>query len=191
VLPILLVAACGSAPGRDTLRAQGPAATPTTPPWVATPSLEPCPAARTQLPAVTLRCLGGGPALPLGHLPARPYIVNVWASWCEPCRREAPRLRAAAAPTRGQVDFLGVDTADPREPALFFLDYFHIRYPQLLDPNSDTLHRLGAPGIPTTVAVDATGRIVYRRIGEISAAQLTAALRAADPGVHTGAGGGG
>ena len=194
VLPILLVAACGSAPGRGALRPQGPAATPSTPTRVATPSLEPCPAAapaaRTQLPAVTLRCLGGGPAVPLQHLPARPYIVNVWASWCLPCRREAPRLAAAAA-TRGQVDFLGVDTADRRASALFFLDYFHIRYPQLLDPNSDTQHRLGAPGIPTTVAVDATGRIVYRRIGEISTAQLTAAMHAADPGVHTGAEGGG
>jgi len=139
---------------------------------------------------VTLRCLGGGPELPLTHLPARPFVVNLWASWCEQCRREAPRLAAAAA-TRGQVDFLGVDTTDRRASALFFLDYFHIRYPQLLDPNSDTLHRLGAPGIPVTVAVDAAGRIVYRRIGEISAAQLTAALHAADHGVHTGAGGGG
>lgn len=192
VLPILLVAACGSAPGRGALRAQGPAATPTTPARVATPSLEPCPAAapadRTQLPAVTLRCLDGGGDLPLTHLPARPYVINLWASWCVPCQQKAPRLAAAAAAARGRVGFLGIDTADEPHSALNFLHDYDLNYPQLADPNSDTMHRLGAPGIPVTVAVDAAGRIVYRRIGQISTTQLAAALHAADPAVSTGAG---
>lgn len=189
---LVLTAGCGSASHRDSVRAAGSQPPPTTPAWVKKPGLQPCPAAtptgRAQLPAVTLRCLGSGPDLSLARLPARPYVINLWASWCVPCQREAPRLAAAAAAANGQVDFLGIDTADDRDSALDFLHHFGISYPQLADPNSDTLHRLPAPGIPVTVAIDATGRIVYRRIGEISAAQLTAALHAADPGVGTGAG---
>lgn len=146
--------------------------------------LDPCPAAapaaRTKLPAVTLRCLVAGPDLPLAQLPARPFVINVWASWCVPCQDEAPRLRAAATVTRGKVDFLGIDTGDGVDAAKYFLDRYGIRYPQLADPDSDTLHRLGIPGIPVTLAVDRTGRIVYRRIGEISTAQLAAAVRAVE-----------
>jgi thiol-disulfide isomerase/thioredoxin len=119
--------------------------------------------------------------LALDHLPARPYVVNFWASWCEPCQREAPRLAAAAAAMGGRVAFLGVDTQDDRDSALKFLHRFGVDYPQLVDPAGDVLYRLPAPGLPVTVAVDASGRVVYRRLGEISATQLTAALNAADP----------
>lgn len=144
-----------------------------------------CPAtgavAQTQLPAVSLPCLGGGSNLALDRLPSRPFVINLWASWCAPCRQEAPRLAAAASAATGQVAFLGVDTDDGRDPALAFLHDFGISYPQLSDLNSDLLHRLAVPGLPVTLAVDATGRVVYRRIGEISAAQLADAVRAAEP----------
>lgn len=196
VLIVLGAAGCGAAGGGDTLRTQTSAAGATAPPlpsWVTTPTLRPCPAAataRAELPRVTLRCLGRGPALALDRLPARPYIVNLWASWCVPCQREAPRLAAAAA-THDRVGFLGIDTQDERGSALDFLHHFGIDYPQLVDPNGDVLHRLPAPGIPVTLAVDASGHVVYRRIGELSSAQLAAALRAADPTGSNLAGGGG
>ena len=160
------------------------------PSWSASPgvvsrALRPCPAgapdARAQLPAVNLACLGAGPALALNRLPSQPYLINLWASWCAPCQREAPRLAAAAAAARGRVGFLGVDTEDKRDSALAFLHRFGIDYPQLADPDADVAHRLPAPGLPVTLAVDAEGRVVYRRIGEITAAQLAAAVHAADP----------
>lgn len=169
--------------------------TPALPPWVTSPRLPPCPTAastsRTQLPAVSLPCLGSQSSLALDHLPGKPYVINLWASWCGPCQQEAPRLAAAAKAADGRVAFLGVDTDDGRDPALAFLHDFGIDYPQLSDPAGDVLHRLPAPGLPVTVAVDAQGRVVYRRIGEITAAQLTAAVRAADPTVPvpTGVGG--
>lgn len=149
----------------------------------ATPALQRCPpaapAGQSQLPAVTLPCLDGGPAVGLSHLPARPYIVNLWASWCTPCQAEAPRLAAAASSAHGRVGFLGIDNNDGAPAARAFLARYGIRYPQVSDPHSTVGHRLGLPGIPVTLALDAHGRIVYRRIGEISSAQLAAAVRAA------------
>lgn len=185
VLPVvLLVAGCGAATGSTVaVSSADSAAGSTQPSWVARPPLPPCPAAAapdTQLPAVSLRCLGPGPALSLDRLPARPFVINLWASWCEPCRREAPRLAAAAAAAAGRVTFLGVDSDDDRDPALAFVHDFGINYAQLVDPNSYVLHRLSVPGLPVTLAVDATGRVVYRRIGEISAAQLADAVHASD-----------
>lgn len=203
VAPVLLLATgCGGAPattaagGHDlTPSQQAGVGTPTLPPWVTKPSLPPCPPAaptpRAQLPAVSLSCLAGGRGLSLDRLPARPFVVNLWASWCEPCRREAPRLAAAAKAAAGHVEFLGVDTQDGGSPALAFLHDFGIDYPQLTDPGSDLLHRLPAPGIPVTLAVNAAGQVVYRRIGEISAAQLADAVHAADPTAPVPAGGGG
>lgn len=191
---LLLVIGCGDTAGLSTTPAPGPnvtssqeasIGTSTLPRWATSPTLLPCPAAsptaRVQLPAVSLACLDGRSSLRLDRLPARPYVINLWASWCGPCRREAPRLAAAAAAARGKVEFLGVDTADAEVPALAFLHDFAITYPQLADPGSEVVHRLPAPGIPVTVLVDAAGRVVFRRIGEISAAQLADAVHAANP----------
>jgi cytochrome c biogenesis protein CcmG/thiol:disulfide interchange protein DsbE len=155
--------------------------------------LQPCPvgtaAQRAQLPTTRLHCLGpGAPSLALDHLPAGPYVVNFWASWCEPCQREEPRLAAAATAMRGRVAFLGIDTQDDRDSALKFLQRFGIDYPQLFDPDGDVLYRLPARGLPVTVAINAAGRVVYRRLGEISTAQLAAALKAADPTPPSGSG---
>lgn len=116
-------------------------------------------------------------------------MVNLWTSWCVPCQREPPRLAAAAAAAaHGHVDFLGIDTTDDSASALNFLHDLGINYPQLADPRADVEHHPGLPGIPVTLALDAGGRIVYRRIGEISTAQLAAALPTADPALPTGAG---
>lgn len=180
-VPLLLTAGCGAAsPDRP------PRAASSTPPtWATAPKLPPCPAGAAtggaQLPAVELSCLDGRSRLTLTHLPSRPFVVNLWASWCDPCRREAPRLAAAASAATGRVAFLGIDTDDDRTAALSFLHDFGIDYPQLTDAGSDVLHGLSSPGLPVTVAIDATGHIVYRRIGEISADQLADAVHAADP----------
>ena len=182
---LLIATGCRTAPGPDAAGSSALPAGGPRPSWVTHPSLQRCPTAaptaRAELPSTTLRCLGAGPALALAQLPARPYIVNLWASWCIPCQREASRFAAAVTAAHGTVDFLGVDTEDERGSALDFLHHFALDYPQLADPNGDVLHRLPEPGLPVTLAVDAAGRVVYRRIGEISAAQLAAALHAANP----------
>ena len=133
--------------------------------------------------------MGAGPTVALSRLPARPFVINLWASWCVPCRMEAPRLAAAAAAARGYVEFLGVDTEDERDAALSFTHDFGLNYPQLFDPGSAVLHGLPAPGLPVTLAVDADGNVVYRRIGEISTDQLAEAVRALDPRARVPSGG--
>lgn len=182
---LLLGSGCGSPTGRDGISANAEPSDRPQPSWVTAPTLHRCPTAapypRADLPSTTLRCLGDGPALALARLPARPFIVNLWASWCLPCQREAPRFAAAITASGGRVGFLGVDTEDDRGSALDFLHHFGLDFPQLADPDGDVLHRLPAPGLPVTLAVDAAGRVVYRRIGEINAAQLGAALHAANP----------
>jgi cytochrome c biogenesis protein CcmG/thiol:disulfide interchange protein DsbE len=193
-LPLLILAAgCGSAPDTGSVSPKAPDGTASLPAGVTSPSLAPCPkpapGPRVALPAVSLTCLGGGRGLSLDHLPARPFVINLWASWCAPCRAEAPRLAAAATAAYGHVEFLGVDTEDERDAALSFLADVGIDYPQLSDPGSDVMHRLPAPGIPVTLAVDATGRVVYRRIGEVSVEQLADAVHAADPTALVPAGG--
>lgn len=154
--------------------------------------LEPCPTGaagrRNQLPALTLRCLGPGPEVALSRLAGGPYVVNLWASWCYPCQQEAPRLRAAADTSRGRVHFVGIDIEDDRRAALAFVARYRISYPQLIDRRGATADALGAPGIPVTLAVDAQGRIVYRRIGEVSAAQVAAAVQAATGPLPSGPG---
>lgn len=197
VLPLLTVltvaeAGCGgsSAPVGAGAAAHGAARSASA--AVTSPVLTACPTGasetRVPLPSVRLTCFTGGAALSLASLPARPYVVNLWASWCSPCQREAPRFAAAAARYRGQVAFLGVDTQDQRSAALVFLGRFGLGYPQLSDPDGAVLHRLGAAGLPVTLAVDAAGQVVYRRLGEVSSAQLRAALYAADPGLRLPAG---
>lgn len=191
----MLLSGCGGSTDATAPGASAGAGTPTLPSWVTTPEVPACPAtaatATSQLPGATLACLDGRSSLALDRLPARPYVINLWASWCEPCRLEAPRLAAAAASAAGRVQFLGVDTADGRDPALSFLHDFGVAYPQVADPASEVLHGLPAPGLPVTLAVDASGRVVYRRIGEISADQLAAAVRVIDPTSAPTAGGGG
>ena len=180
----LVATGCGasrpSSVGSDLSARGGPE-----PSWVSSPTLNACPppapVAHADLPSTTLHCLGSGPALALDRLPARPYIVNLWASWCIPCQREAPRFATAVAASHGRIGFVGVDTEDERGSALDFLHHFRLDYPQLFDRNGDVLHRLPAAGLPVTLAVDAAGQVVYRRIGEISAAQLAAAMHAANP----------
>jgi cytochrome c biogenesis protein CcmG/thiol:disulfide interchange protein DsbE len=128
------------------------------------------------LPRMTLPCLGPGPAVEVGVRRDRPQLINVWASWCIPCQREMPRLQAAYEAAGDRVLFVGVDTSDTRASALDFLAVVGVTYPQVFDEQGRYPRAMGVPGIPITVLVDATGRVVHRRVGEIPPRELQAAL---------------
>lgn len=124
------------------------------------------------LPALRLPCLVGGPDIALDDMGIRPVLVNLWASWCGPCREEMPLLQQAYERYGDQVGFLGVDTEDTRSAAVSFLADFGITYAHVVDVDKQLLTELGAPGLPVTLAVAADGRIVDRQIGQVSAARL-------------------
>ena len=133
------------------------------------------------LPAVHVTCLGPGPATDLARL-AGPAVVNLWASWCYPCRQEMPLLQRAAERNHGRVQVVGVNTNDQAAAARTFVAKVGAGYEQLSDPTGQLALALDAPGLPYTVAIDAAGAIVWRKAGVMATADVSAAVRAAEQG---------
>ena len=120
---------------------------------------------RNQLwrPDLTLPCLGHGPAVHLAGLSGAPTVLNIWGSWCGPCQAETRYLSSVYDDAKGKVRFLGVDTEDDPKSALDFAPHVSppMRYPQVVDKDKKLLIGLNIPSaVPTTVFVDASGRVV-------------------------------
>lgn len=109
----------------------------------------------------------------------RPVLVNFWASWCVPCRKEMPALQAAYERAGGRVAFVGVNEKDGASGAVDFQRSTGVRYPSGYDPQGTVGRRFGVRGLPTTVFVDASGQLVGRRLGEVSADELRDLIRTA------------
>ncbi len=176
----LVASAAGScaAPARPGPAHPGPV--PTVP---ALEACEPAPAPAAAItdgpPGVPLSCFGTGRPVRLDGLRGRPTVVNVWASWCVPCRREMPLLQRTHERLGTTVRFLGVNTADDPGSAADFLRVLGIRFPQAVDDTGRLASRLGSPGLPVTIVIDGSGRVVYRRIGELHEADLATGLSTA------------
>ena len=124
-----------------------------------------------RLPQLTLPCLTERRPVDVSQLGGKPLVVNLWASWCGPCRSEMPRLAKAAKGT-SDVGFLGINTRDDPQAAADFLTSAGATYPQLVDGGGEVLAYTRVPGLPVTLALDAQGRVVGRVIGEISQQEL-------------------
>lgn len=124
------------------------------------------------VPALRLPCLVGGQDVALQDLGGRPVLVNLWASWCAPCREEMPLLQAAYERDGDRIGFLGVDTQDTRPAAVSLLSALGVTYAQVVDEDRALMTALAAPGLPITLAVAADGRVVDRQIGALSAVRL-------------------
>lgn len=114
--------------------------------------------------------------LSLAGLRGRPVLVNFWASWCVPCRKEMPVLEAAYRRLHGRVVFLGVDTNDTRGAALSFLRQTGVTYASAYDPHGTAAAAYGLFGLPTTVFVAPSGRMIERHVGELSPSTLAASI---------------
>lgn len=121
--------------------------------------------------------------LSLAELRGTPVVVNFWASWCPPCRTEAPRLERVwrGARNRG-VLVLGLNMQDISDDAREFMDEFGISYPNVRDPEDGVARDWGATGLPETFFIDARGRVVGHVIGAVSIDQLNRGIRAARSG---------
>ncbi len=114
----------------------------------------------------------------LGQLKGTPVLVNIWASWCGPCRAEAPHLAAAAKAYGGRVQFLGIDILDSRPSARGFMREFGWTYPSVYDVAGAIRDRMGFIGQPVTLFYDAAGDTAFTWQGPISAEVLTQQLGA-------------
>lgn len=127
--------------------------------------------------ATVLPCLTDpGRLVRIGPGIGRAEVINVWASWCEPCRREAPLLETAYRAAGDRVLVLGIDSRDERGTALRFLRSTAVSYPQVFDAQGTVARRLGIPGVPYTVVVEASGEIVLRQLGQLTEQALSTAL---------------
>jgi cytochrome c biogenesis protein CcmG/thiol:disulfide interchange protein DsbE len=130
----------------------------------------------TGFPESELPCLAGPGRVRMSVVHGRPEVINLWASWCGPCREETALLQRAHERLGGNVLFLGVDVKDSRSHAQSFLDAAGVTYPQVFDADGSFARLLRLQGVPNTLVVDATGHVVYRRIGELSEADLREGL---------------
>ncbi|MGF1665854.1 MAG: TlpA family protein disulfide reductase [Acidimicrobiia bacterium] len=106
----------------------------------------------------------------------RPAIVNVWASWCIPCRSEAPLFTTAHELYGDRVDFIGIDIQDTQADAAEFIAEFAIPYENLFDPDAEIRGVLGGSGVPITYFVAPGGALVETHFGIIDEGQLALAL---------------
>jgi cytochrome c biogenesis protein CcmG, thiol:disulfide interchange protein DsbE len=105
-----------------------------------------------------------------------PVIVNIWASWCAPCRTEAPLLERTWRSHGGDVMILGVASRDQPDAALDFLEEFGVSYPNVFDTSGEIRRALGLRGFPTTYVFDAAGNLRTTIIGGVSEQRLAAVL---------------
>ena len=117
------------------------------------------------LPDVKLDGLNG-PSRRLSSFRGRPLIINMWASWCGPCRAEAASLeRLAWSEAGSRYTIIGVSADDYRDAALKWLRHSNATVSHYIDHNLTVEHMLGASTIPLTVLVDSNGRVVARYRG--------------------------
>jgi cytochrome c biogenesis protein CcmG/thiol:disulfide interchange protein DsbE len=126
----------------------------------------------TPAPALRLPGLDGG-QVDLAALRGRPVVVNFWASWCDPCVREFPLLRQAAAGHRpDRLTVVGVLSGDSPAAARPFLRRNHATWPIALDPNATTATAWGAVGLPHTWFIRRDGTLASHQLGELTQASL-------------------
>jgi cytochrome c biogenesis protein CcmG/thiol:disulfide interchange protein DsbE len=113
----------------------------------------------------------------LSQLEGTPVVVNIWGSWCGPCREEGPRLADAARRYGDRVQFIGIDDKDDRGSARSFIREMGWTYPSLFDPTESIKTGLGFLGVPDTMFFDATGDRVAVASGPMSAEDLEAGIR--------------
>ena len=122
-------------------------------------------------PDFTLAALSHAP-VPAVHLTGfkgKPIVLNFWASWCDPCKHEAPLLEAIWQRVQGQgVVFLGVDYDDTQGDGLAFLQTYGITYRSVMDTDGAVAINYGVSGVPETFFINRRGVIVQKVIGELT-----------------------
>jgi cytochrome c biogenesis protein CcmG, thiol:disulfide interchange protein DsbE len=152
--------------------------------------LQPCPeqsdadAEGTDLlPALSFECPGGG-SLDLGRAPGEPMVLNLWGSWCGPCREELPLMQQFADASAGQVRVMGLITKDGRSLAESFAADAGVTFPSAFDGDGELMTEAGLNGLPYTYFLDADGALVYTQVGPVTTVDQLRRLAAEHLGVQ-------
>jgi cytochrome c biogenesis protein CcmG/thiol:disulfide interchange protein DsbE len=135
--------------------------------------LAPCPAqprrpaAGDELPDLTLACFSGG-TLDLGRAPGVPTVINLWASWCGPCREELPLVQRLAEAAGNRVRVLTVNSEDGVPQATSFAADARVTLPTAYDGEGKLATALGLRGLPQTVFVGADGSLAYVQVRAVT-----------------------
>ena len=132
-------------------------------------------------PARALPRLSGGGTVSLASLRGRVVVLNFWASWCEPCRAEAPLLQQAQSRLnshRGTV--LGVTYRDTTSDSRAFVRRYRLTFPEARDTDGDFARAYGTNQLPETFVIDRAGRVVAISRGELSRSFLRRATALAE-----------
>ncbi len=135
------------------------------------------------VPTSALPELEGGGSQSLADYRGRWVLVNFWASWCEPCRAEAPTLEQFQREHSGaKFAVLGIDTRDLSGDGREFVREYRLSYPQLRDGNGDAAHDYGTTGVPETFLVDPGGKLRLHFPGPVGEETLEGAVAPLLPG---------
>jgi cytochrome c biogenesis protein CcmG/thiol:disulfide interchange protein DsbE len=124
----------------------------------------------------------GSSRLSLSSYAGKPLVVNFFASWCEPCKQETPLLAKFYRTEHGKVALVGLDENDAVAKALKFLSAQGVTYPVGWDPNIVAASSYGVNGLPQTFFLDARHRVVYRKFGAVTSADLSKGITLATRG---------
>lgn len=125
------------------------------------------------LPQAELDLLGGGTYELRQTGQAR--ALNLWGTWCAPCRAELPAFEDVASRVQG-VEIVGVNTGDDAESAHALIDELDLSFRQVFDPDATVQSSLQITGMPATIFVDEKGKIVQIHSGELEAGELETLL---------------
>jgi thiol-disulfide isomerase/thioredoxin len=129
-------------------------------------------AAGSPAPAIDGNALDGSGKLDLASFRGKPVVVNFWASWCGPCRSEAPQLVQFAQAHPG-VQMLSVNSADlSHKDAVDFARTAKWTWPSVYDPSGTFQHAYGVGGLPATFVIDASGNLRARKLGGTTSQEL-------------------
>lgn len=121
-----------------------------------------------------------GPKVSLTDLRGHPALIDFWASWCEPCREEAPEIARLGRSLGGTAQVVGIDYTDREDSARSFLQRYGWTFPVLSDPDGIYGAHFGFSGLPTAIVLDSGGRISATLRGPQTLADFRQALKQAD-----------
>ena len=128
-------------------------------------------------PNFALPELGSDRVISLGEMRGRVIVLNMWATWCAPCRLEASSFESTWRKYRDEnVNFLGVNERDQEAQAMSFQEEFDLTYPSVFDPSGRVGFLYDVVGMPTTFIITRDGTIMYRFVGYLAEPVLSSAI---------------